>query len=214
MELVVLLAVTLSVIGLAGRLPEARRVKRELARSPLDTMDRLPDDKQVTVRGIVEPINDDATTVAPISARTAVYWRLVFDEVGVGEDFRELGRTEVGRPFLLTSQTGNARVVPEQPRLALPGRAVLYRVADLDDPTRNDGALRLARAICKRPNYPTSALRVTEYAVTPGTEITVKGWCTHEPDPTAAQAVSGNYRGAAPTRPVISGSRRARLMIG
>lgn len=54
---------------------------------------------------------------------------------------------------------------------------------------------------------------VIEYALLPGATVTVVGWCTFEPDPDAVAEVTG-YRKAPPTRPVVSGTRRQRLLIG
>jgi hypothetical protein len=211
-ELLVLLSVTLGVIGLAGRLPEARRVKRDLARAPIDRTATLPDGKLVTIRGTVVPIDELAS---PVAGLPCVYVLVVFDEVGIGGDFRELGRIEQGVPFLLDSGNRTVRVVPGVPRISIPGSHHLRRAADLADLTNFDPLVVLARTVCKTPNYPhTSALRATEYTVVSGMSITVQGWATREPDPTAADHVRADYRGEAPMRSVISGSRRAPLAIG
>ena len=54
---------------------------------------------------------------------------------------------------------------------------------------------------------------VVEYAILVGSTVTIVGWCTHEPDPDAVADVTG-YRKELPTRPVVSGTRRQRLLIG
>ncbi|HUS27980.1 MAG TPA: hypothetical protein VMZ53_05710 [Kofleriaceae bacterium] len=54
---------------------------------------------------------------------------------------------------------------------------------------------------------------LVEYAVLPGATVTVVGVVTYEPDPDAVAAVTG-YRKELPTRPVVSGTRRQRLLIG
>ena len=142
-----------------------------------------------------------------------MFWLVTFDEVGVGGDFVELGRAEDGRPFLVKSENAAARVVPDGTRVAVPGHAQMQPISALQGPPY-DAMTRLAEVACKKkPNYPTSWLRATEYIVFVGMPITVIGWCTREPDPDAAADVSG-YRAQLPTRPVMSGSRRGRMLIG
>jgi hypothetical protein len=205
--LLLVLAVTASVIGLAGRIPDARKVKRELARARIQSIHSLVDGSAAAVRGTVTLIEPATFTTSPLTHRRCVYWLVVFDEVGVGGDYHELGRTGAGVPFLLRSETGTARVVPDQPRLGLPS-------ATFSRPIGTPGPLAaLAQTVCKPHNYPTSWLRATEYAVEADAFVTVSGWCTREPDPEASESVSG-YREQLPTRPVISGSRRAKLLIG
>lgn len=209
-----MLALTAGIIGLAGRLPDPRRVKRELASARIEPIDGLPDGKAVVVRGTVSYIDATTHVEAPVTFRRCVYWLVTFDELGIGGDYHELGRSEAGCPFLLASATGTARVVPEHPRVALPGTTLIIPMAALDNPKEHHPAVRLARSLCKRPNYPrTSSLRVTEYALMVSAQVTIKGFCTREPDPTAAEDVTG-YRSELPTRPVISGSRRRPMLIG
>ena len=203
-ELFVVLAVTTAVIGLAGTLPDRRRVKRLLGAARVQTIDSLKDGGTAVVRGEVIA---DQLVYGPLTQRPCVYWLLTFDEVGTGGDFRELGRVERGEPFVVRDATGDARVVAQNPRVAVPPFESLRSMRDLGGPLAADAA-------CKKPNYPaTSQLRVTEYAVLPGAVVTVMGFCTFEPNPEAVGDVTG-YRTALPTRPVISGSRRRPLLIG
>lgn len=207
MELVIVAAITAGVIGLVGRLPDPRKVKRELARARVVPIATLVDGRTAAVRGTVALSEPTAFVEAPLIKRRCVYWLVIFDEVGVGGDFRELGRAEGGVPFLLRSEQGTARVVPGRARIALPGQ-VFQR------PVMQPGVLgELARDVCKPYNYPTSMLRATVYALEAGALVTIVGWCTREPDPEASENVSG-YREQLPTRPVISGTRRAKLLIG
>lgn len=207
MELLLVAAITAGVIGLAGRLPDPRKVKRELARARVQSINSLRDGKAAVVRGTIAVTEPGAVVRSALTHRTCVYWLVVFDEVGVGGDYHELGRTEGGVPFLLRSETGTARVVPDRPRIAVPGQA-------FSRPITQPGMLgALARGVCKQNNYSTSWLRATEYVLEVDALVTISGWCTREPDPEASVAVSG-YREQLPTRPVISGTRRAKLLIG
>ncbi len=209
-----LLAITATVVGLAGRLPERSRVKRELAAARVQRIAALADGTKVAIRGEVAVAAPGDTLVAPLTGRHCVYWLVTFDEVGVGGDYVELGRTEQGTPFLVKSENVAARVVPDKPRIAVPGHETVQPISALRGQAY-DAMTRLAKAArMKKPNYPTSSsLRATEYIVSAGMPVTVVGWCTREPDPDAAADVSG-YRTQLPTRPVISGSRRTRLLIG
>lgn len=207
--LLLVLGITAGVIGLAGRLPDPRKVKRELAQLRIQTISSLVDGKPAAVRGTVALAEPKAYVRAPIIHRTCVYWLVVFDEVGIGGDFHELGRAEGGVPFLLRSEHGTARVVPDRPRIALPGEAVSMPIAY----ARQLLAVANELTKLKRHNYPTSYLRATVYTLEPAMFVTVSGWCTREPDPEASEDVAG-YREQLPSRPVISGTRRAKLLIG
>lgn len=208
-----LIAITGAIIGLAGRLPEARKIRRELARAKLHAADRLPDNELVTIRGTVALGAPGADLSSPILRRTCVYWLVTFDEVGVGGDYVELGRSEQGRPFLVQSMTATVRVVPDHIRVAVPGHVRLFAMSDLLQPGDHEPALRLARRVCRRPNHPfATTLRVTEYVVAPQLEVTVKGWCTHEPDPDASESVTG-YRSELPSRAVLSGTQTKPLLL-
>jgi hypothetical protein len=201
-------AITSGVLLLVGGLPDARKVKRELARARIQRIDTLGDGEKAAIRGTVTPIVTEGTVTSPLTQREGVYWLVVFEEVGAGGDYRELGRSERGVPFLLCSDAGTARVVLDRPRVALPGRTITRPVLE---PGAIGELLRSAGG--KRPNHATSSLRATEYVLDVGAFITVSGWATREPNPEASDSVSG-YREQLPTRPVISGTRRAKLMIG
>jgi len=205
----VLVALTMGVIGLAGGLPEARKVKRELGRHRPETYASLKEGRVVTIHGRVLA---GELAKAPMSGRSCTYWRLVFEEVGAGGDSRELGRTEETLPFTLRCAGGEVRVVPGSPLIALPG---LVQIRGGLHDGRSDAVMRAARAVCRPMNYPQSSLlRVTEYVVVPETDITLRGYCTREPAPDAADAAAAEYRGQTPMRFVVSGTRRARVLIG
>ncbi len=205
--LLVVAAITGTVIGLAGRLPDPRKVKRELARARIQSIDTLVDGKPAAVRGTVALIDAGSFIVSPWTRESCVYYLITFDEVGVGGDYHELGRFDSGVPFLLRSDRGTARVVPDRPRIALPGKSFMRPMHAAHE------LLYIGRGHMKRPNWPTSWLRMTIYVLEPDTLVTLSGWCTREPDPEATDDVSG-YREHLPTRPVISGTRRAKLLIG
>lgn len=206
MEILIFVALTATVFGLVGRLPEPRKVRRELARAKIQTIASLVEGKVAAVRGTVE-LTDGAFVVSPLTERRCAYYVIVFDEVGAAGDHVELGRLAAGVPFLLRSQGGTARVVPDRPAIAVPPYVVARPFAQAEL------LWRLARCACRPPNYTTSWLRATEYALVPDQLVTVSGWCTREPDPDAREDVAG-YREHLPTRPVLSGSRRAKLLIG
>lgn len=213
MELLILLAITGAVVGLAGRLPERSRVKRELARARIKKIAGLVDGAKVAIRGevAISQLADDL--VAPLSGRRCVYWLVTFDELCLRGEPIELGRTEQGTSFLVTDERAKARVVIDQPRVALPGYEQKHPIAVLRVPAF-DAMTRLAKAArMKPPTELSSWLRATEYIVTPGMPVTVIGWCTYEPD-LDAKAGESDYRAEPPTRPVISGSRGTRLLIG
>ncbi len=173
----------------------------------------LPEGSEAVVRGTVNLVEPGADLTSPISRQPCVYWLVTFDELGIGGDFVELGRSEQGRPFLLMSPTGTARIVPEHARIAVPGSVTLHAMRELDNSWYNHAAIRLARSVCKRPNYPdTSSLRVTEYMVALDMDVTIRGYCTHEPDPQAAKDVTG-YRAEVPMRPVLSGTKGSPLLL-
>jgi hypothetical protein len=161
------------IVGLAGALPDERKVKREIAVRRVQRISSIVDGAAVAIRGEVVPARE-GVTVAPLTGRECVYWMIV-----EGKRSKKTG----GYPFNLRDGTGVTRVVPIDARLAVPA---VRQEAD-------GGAI--------------------EYAILPGSTVTIVGWCTLEPDPDAVAAVTG-YRKDLPTRPVVSGTRRQRLLIG
>ena len=206
MELFVVLAVTTAVIGLAGSLPDRRRVKRLLGAARVQPINSLRDGKPAAIRGIV--VADDVIE-APVSKQRCAYWLVTFDEVGTGGDYREIGRADEGSTFLVRDDTGQARVAATNAHVAVAPTEMMRAFTDPPG-----GRLATLYAKCRRPNYPSlSTLRITEYAVLPGAKVSVLGVCTFETNPDAAKDVTG-YRAELPTRPVVSGSRRHPLLIG
>lgn len=161
------------VVGLAGALPDERKVKREIAVRRVQRISSMADGAAVAIRGEVEP-GREGVTKAPLTGRECVYWMVV-----EGKRSKKTG----GNPFNLRDLSGVARIVPIDARLAVP--AVRQEA---------EGG-------------------VIEYAILPGSTVTIVGWCTFEPDPDAVAEVTG-YRKELPTRPVVSGTRRQRLLIG
>jgi hypothetical protein len=199
--------------------PDAERVRRILAQARISRIADVRDDNHAVVRGTVA-VCDGNVLVSPLTVQRCVAWLVVFDEVGA-KDWVELGRAQDGVPFLLRSADGTARVIPEPAMLAT--KATLYeRPMPPQLYARNaivrgnieipDRITELARRVCRPPNHMTTTLRATEYAVFVDATITVGGHVARETDPDAAAEVTG-YRNALPTRPVLSGARRAPLLI-
>lgn len=212
------LAFLVAVIGVAGAAVVALKRRGDPTRLALATVTPTPrtamvDGGLVVVRGTVGFVEPRAHLTSPITRRQCVYWRVTFDELGIGGDFAELGRIDQGRPFLVSSEEGVTRIVLEHARVAVPGSVSLFAMRDLDNSWYNDAGIRLARTVCKRPNYPgSSSLRVTEYVVVPEMDVTIQGYCTHEPDPQGADDITG-YRADVPLRPVLSGTKRSPLLL-
>jgi hypothetical protein len=195
--------------------PDAQRVRRILGQARISRIADVGDGSHAVIRGTVA-LCDGNVLVSPLTAQRCVAWLVVFDEVGA-KDWVELGRAQDGVPFLLRSDAGTARVIPEPAMLAT--KASIYerpmplrlyaRHAIAEIPDR---ITELAQRVCRAPNHTTTLLRATEYAVFVDATITVGGHVARETDPDAAADVTG-YRNALPTRPVVSGARRAPLLI-
>jgi hypothetical protein len=147
---------------------------------------------------------------APISGTPCVYWQLVFHEVGA-KDYVERGRAQEAGEFLVETPEGTARVVVDRARLGARPHRTEYR-DEYAGGSNRDLVIAQARAVGVVFNHAGSRLRVIEYIVAPAQRVRIRGHCTREPDPTAVADVSG-YREALPTRPVLSGTRRAPLLI-
>jgi hypothetical protein len=207
----------LFVIGIAATAAAMRRMRtdplRRMLLTPPSSAVTATDGAQVVMRGTVALAEPGADLASPISRRQCVYWLVTFDELGIGGDYLELGRMEQGRTFLVATPEGAARIVPTHAQVHVPGTVSLYAAHELVAGTEADSAIKLARTCCKKPNYPyTSSLRVTEYAVVPGMHVILRGHCTREPDPGAPADVTG-YRTELPSRPVLSGTRDAPLLV-
>lgn len=219
-----LIAVVALIVGgtLAFTRNEVKQVARKLAQIRRTAIAALPDEKFAAARGAVTQVEDELL-VAPLSGRRCVFWFVLFEEVGA--DAEELGRAQQGQPFLLVADKHAVRVVPSHAlRPAITVKQSTSKISaqhfylearmgrDWTDPVMARLG-QLALAVCRSPNHAGTLLRVSEYVVAPGDTITVVGWVTREPDPTAAEDVTG-YRSAPPTRPVLSGTKRKKLMIG
>ncbi len=217
-----MLVISLAIAGFAIALdklapPDEAKVRKLLARMRPEVIEKLADGKAAAIRGRVA-VADDGELRAPLSGRPCVYWRIVIDEVGA-KDFVQLGHQEQGVPFLVTSDAGTARVIPERARVAVKPYEVSTQMPsalhhERTVGTHPDPLVALAQQIIKhKPNHWTTTLRVREYAITAGQPIIVSGFVTLEANPDGARDVQG-YRADLPMRPVISGSRRVRLLIG
>ena len=209
-EAFLLVAAAVSVVVLAqNKSLGAAEVRKLLAKRKLQPIAQLVDGEPGTVRGTIAFVEPTAHVLTPIDKTPCVYWRVVFDEVGTGTDFEELGRVEAGVPFLLRSSEGTARVVPDKPLFAIKIKTTMQHSAG---GFGGDALGELARTCARHPHHADTMIRATEYVLVEGDEVTVSGWVTREQDPEAAENVAG-YRADLPTRPVISGSRKARLLI-
>ena len=182
-------------------------VRKKLAKQRVTRMSSLQDGAHGTTRGIVEPL-DGVLLTSPLGGKPCVFWRVIVEEVGSGGDFAELGRREEGVPFLIRTDEGPARVVPEHPHLGLDPTEVIVRMQGT-----LVGVPESLLAQMKQPNHASSQIRVKETRIEPGTQLTVNGYVAREQDPDAAKDVAG-YRAQLPTRPVLSGTRRVRLLLG
>jgi hypothetical protein len=189
-----MLLISLAVAGFAIMLdklspPDPDKVRRILANATPVPIDRAPDGAAAIVRGRVGII--DAELTAPLSGRACVCWLVVFDEVGA-KDFVELGRAHDSVSFVLRSEAGTARVVPDDAMLGVTPIVYSQQMpAALHYPSgmgHADPVIALAQRACtKAPNHHTTMLRASEYAVVPGELATVRGWVAHEVDPDGAR---------------------------
>ena len=172
----------------------------------------LAEGTEAVAGGQVVLVEPERFVIAPISGKACVFWMVLFDEVGAG-DWHRLGRAAAGCEFLVEDSTGTARVVPDAAKVMLPGQAVSRPCTQWHSVGGADIVVQLARRVCKPPNHPEQTqLRATEFLILAGTSIVIGGTCAREPDPRATEAVTG-YREQLPTRPVLSGTRRAPLVI-
>ena len=193
------------------------RARRAMRRARAAAIADAKDGKKACISGVVELDPDDEPLISPLSQVPCVYWEIAADEGG-GSDWTWHGSRLEACAFRVGDDSGTARIVDDNPLvLARPYELLRVSVRDVGraDP-RSRGAPDLERALApfggKLDLVTFGTLRFTEYVIAPGSQVTVLGGCTREPDKTATEAVSG-YREQLPTRPVLSGSRRAPLII-
>ena len=194
---------------------DVSRGLKALAASRLEPFDKFVDGKTATVRGRIGPTDD--MVISPLAEKRCVAWACVFEECGKEDDTFELGRAGGGASFLLHSDHGIARVVPDGVLvLNLPHRfaATLMRSFGAHHLKTEARVKELAaHGRIRKPNWGASSLLMREYLFGVGDTITVQGHVTLEPNPLADEKVTG-YREALPTRPVLSGTRKRRLLFG
>ena len=167
------------------------------------------DGERSCIRGTV--VAHDELLTSPLTETACVYWEVQLAE-DAGSDRRERGNRAAACSFLVTDETGCARVIPIRPIVLAPVREI-----DRSTPIRGPRGPAAARCIGAfghklRLAFAQGRLELVERVVVPGMTVKVVGGCTREPDPDAAADVTG-YRDQLPTRPVLSGSRRAPLIV-
>jgi hypothetical protein len=185
-----------------------RAVMRELARTPRTTIADIPDGAARKIGGRIEL--DEPPMRSPLTGTWCSVWAITIEEVGMGDSVLRGARCQ-GVPFRVRDASGVARVIPDGARLGGDGRVFHYL----------PGALligyerQLFAELNIKLNYPTtSSLRFTERVFPPDADVSIYGYCQREPDRSAVDADVSGYRGEVPTRPVLSSTRRAPLLIG
>lgn len=148
---------------------------------------------------------------SPITDTPCVYWQLTFDEVGAC-DWVQRARLQHHGEFVVDVGGVRVRVLAHGARIDVPAHHIERRAGYGGAVTSSDLVMAQARAARVELAYASSLLRATEWIVAPGMRVMVQGGCTLEPDPDAVATVQG-YREAMPTRPVLSGTRHAPLLI-
>ncbi len=185
-----------------------RAVMRELARAPRTPIADIPDGAARKIGGRIEL--EDAPIRSPLTGTACSVWAVTIEEVGMGDSVLRGAKCQ-GVTFAVRDASGVARVIPDGARLGGDGRMFNYLPGALLIGYERE----LFFELNIRLNYPsTSSLRFTERVIQPVAEVTVYGYCQREPDRAAMDADVSGYRGAVPTRPVLSSTRRAPLLIG
>ena len=181
---------------------------RELARAPRTQIADIPDGAARKIAGTIEL--EEAPIRSPLTGTACSVWAITVEEVGMGDSVLRGAKCQ-GIPFRLRDPSGVARVIPDGARLGGNGRAFNYLPGALLIGYERELFAELGIKL----NYPTtSSLRFTERIIAPGADVTVYGHCQREPDRSAMDADVSGYRGDVPTRPVLSSTRRAPLLIG
>lgn len=179
----------------------------ELARTPRTQIADIPDGAARKIGGRIEL--EDAPIWSPLTRTACSVWAVTVEEVGMGDSVLRGAKCQ-GVPFCLRDASGVARVIPDGARLGGDGRAFTYLAGSLLSGYERELFAELDITL----NYPgTSSLRFTERILQPTADVTVWGYCQREPDRSAMNADVSGYRGAVPTRPVLSSTRRAPLLI-
>ncbi len=192
----------------APRLTHGKDVVRELARVSRTRIIDVPDGARRMITGTARL--DGPAAIAALTGRPCCAWVVTIDEVGMG-DWVQRGVVVQGVPFTVRDESGDARVIPDRARIGSAGHIVLrYPHHALMDAER-----ALYTQLAVHLNYPdTSKVRFTERVILPGAPLRVYGYCQREPDRASMNADVSGYRGDVPTRPVLSSTRRAPLLIG
>lgn len=184
-------------------------VMRELVRAPRTQISDIPDGAARKIGGRIEL--EDAPIRSPLTGTECSVWAVTIEELGGLGDAVLRGAKCQGVPFRLRDGSGVARVIPDGARLGTTGQSFHYLPGALLIGYERE----LFAELKIKLNYPTgSNLRFTERLIAPAAEVTIYGYCQREPDRGAMDADVSGYRGDVPTRPVLSSTRRAPLLIG
>ena len=181
---------------------------RELSRAPRTPIADIPDGAARKIGGRIEL--EDAPIRSPLTGTECSVWAITIEEVGMGESVLRGAKCQ-GVAFRVRDASGVARVIPDGARLGTAGKSFHYLPGALLIGYERE----LFSELKIKLNYPTgSNLRFTERVIAPTAEVAVYGYCQREPDRGAVDADVSGYRGDVPTRPVLSSTRRAPLLIG
>lgn len=185
----------------------ANQLRRQLRDTPRRSLAELPEGTAARIVGRAEAIED--TLEAPLTGRPCLYYTAIV-EVSDGKDWREIIREDRAVMFMLDDGSARAIIDPSSSKVALEfdGNS---DSGVLDNPNEREQAFLDAHNTAGRRRVFNRSLRYREAVIEVGETIAIFGAAVREPDPTAQPEAA--YRGDAPTRLLMTSSRKQPMII-
>jgi len=185
----------------------ANQLRRQLRALPRRSLAELPEGTSARIVGRAEAIDD--TLEAPLTGRRCLYYTAIV-ELSEGNHWREIIREDRAVMFVLDDGSARAIVDPSSSKVALEfdGKS---DSGFLDNPNEREQAFLDAHNTPGRRLVFNRSLRYREAVIEVGETIAIFGAAVREPDPTAQPEAA--YRGDAPTRLLMTSSRKQPMII-
>jgi hypothetical protein len=193
--------------GVRWYMSPANQFRRQLRDKPRRSLAELPEGTAARIVGRAEALDD--TLEAPLTGRRCLYYTAIV-EVSDGKDWREIIREDRAVMFVLDDGSARAIIDPSASKVALEfdGNS---DSGVLDNPNEREQAFLDAHATAGKRRIFNRSLRYREAVIEVGETIAIFGAAVREPDPAGKPEAA--YRGAAPTRLLMTSSRKQPMII-
>lgn len=193
--------------GVRRYMSPTNQLRRQLRDSPRRSLAELPEGTAARIVGRAEALDD--TLEAPLTGRRCLYYTAIVEACN-GKVWREIIHEDRAVMFILDDGSARAIVDPSASKVVLEfdGNSAS---GVLDNPNEREQAFLDAHGTAGKRLIFNRSLRYREAVIEVGETIAIFGAAVREPDPTGTPEAA--YRGEAPTRLLMTSSRKQPMII-